>query len=293
MSTQINNATPSQAITPTYESLHYIYASTKSPTGYVISKKRLAGKTDPTWCSVTHDQAEHWISHQLLMKQRQALINNGMSKAEAVAQLPNESAVTLDNSAEVRYTVESQMENAMDINSLSIQELASLQLRIATRINFLLTQEAVQQSYNNDVAQTSEPIAEQAVAPEVEVSEIAPSSAAVDDEPAPRIKRKVGIKAKKNVEAVAAKIEETLCVLSRDEAKEFIKAMKLPIKGNMKCEDLNDAINAFNAGGLLAVPAQYLTKVGVTKQQKEMPKAQEVAVSLAKKQVKSKKSQLS
>ena len=276
MSTQINNATPSTSLNSSaLDTMHYVYSSSKSPNGYVITSKMLKGQ-DPVWCCPSHDQAEHWVTHQLMIN------SNGTDKS-------SESGI--DKPREVSYNVNTSKveESTMNINDMTLSELAALQLRIATRISFLITQEETQQSYNNEVVQTSEPIAEQAATESIETQESTPSNAAVEEKP----KRKIGIKAKKNVEAVAAKIEETLCVMSRDEAKQYIKDMKLPIKGNMKCEDLNDAINAYNAGGLHVVRTQYLTKTGIAKQKKLAPQAKEVAVSLAKKQVKSKKSQLS
>jgi hypothetical protein len=254
MSTQINNAINTE-ITPTFETLHYVYASSKSPSGYVISKKQLKGK-DAVWCAPSEDQCQHWI------------LNQGLTVGTST-----------------RYNdKDTTQENVMNIESMSLQELASLQLRIATRIQQLLSSdnnantasmqhEEVEQVQPQDVAESS-----------IETKETEPSNAAVEEavEAAP-IKRKIKSKKSINVEAVAAKIETTLCVMSRDEAKAYIKEWRLPIKSNMSCEALNDAINAFNQGGVEAVPVEYLTKAAATKMTTN--KAKEVAMAPVKKTV--------
>lgn len=287
MSTQINNAqVSSESITPTFESLHYIYASTKSPTGYVISKKRLPNK-DAVWCVPSEDQAQHWISHQVLMKQRQAAINGGMTKAQAVE------TITLDTLSQSSYNVETtKVEdttmNTIDINAMTLQELASLQFKIANRMNYLITQQALQQSNEN----TTQPEQLEAVQPEVvDAPSVEPQNTAPSSAPEVKAKRKIKSKKATNVEAVENKIEATLCALTRDEAREFIKLNKLPIKGNMSCENLNDAINAFNAGGIECVPVAYLTKAGADKVAKGFAK-KEAAVPAKKTIVKSKSSKV-
>lgn len=254
MSIQISNAIDTQ-ITPTFETLHYVYVSAKSPSGYVISKKQLKGK-DAVWCAPSEDQCQHWILNQGLTVRTSTRYNDK----------------------------DTTQENVMNIESMSLQELASLQLRVATRIQQLLSSdnnanttsmqyEEVEQVQSQDVAESS-----------VETQEIAPSNAAVEEavEAAP-IKRKIKSKKATNVEAVAAKIETALCAMSRDEAKAYIKEHKLPIKSNMKCEALNDAINAFNQGGVEAVPVEYLTKAAATKLTTK--KVKEVAMAPAKKTV--------
>lgn len=272
MSTQINNASLS-SITPTYESLHWIYASAKSPSGYVIHTKRLQNK-DAVWTCPSLDQAQMWVSHQLLMKQRQAAIDSGMTKAQAVA------TITLDTTTTSSYNVETTKveDTTMNIESMSLVELAALQTQVANRIHFLLT------SDNNDtssVAQTETLQPEDVAESSVESQDTAPSSAPAE-EATP--KRRV-VKSKKvaNIEAVAEKIEATLCVMSRDEARTYIKERKLPIKGNMSCEKLNDAINAYNQGGVEAVPAEYLTKTGVKQLETAAGFAEKEAAPVAKK----------
>lgn len=275
----------SNSTTNVFTSMHYIYASKKSPSGYVIANKMIKGsKSDPVWCCPSHDQAEQWIAHQVLMHQRQAAIDSGMTKKEAVA------TITLDTTTTSSYneeTTKKAEDTTMNIESMNLVELAALQMEIANRIHSLLTSDnnntnTTEQSDTNAVTQVEALQPEVVAAPSVEPQESVPSNAPAEQATTPK-KRVVKSKKVANVEAVAEKIEATLCAMSRDEARSYIKEHKLPIKGNMSCENLNDAINAFNQGGIECVPVAYLTKAAAEKVAKGFAKqAAKEAVTTAK-----------
>ena len=247
-------------------SLHYVYRSNKSSNGFVIMSKQLP-KLNPVWIA-PELECKAWVVQQA--KQ----IEERQTKQEPKVVVVTNEAKPLDTATQMSYDVKhGKQSDEVIMNSELLKIHDEINAEMA-RHNHIMSEllkkqiELLAEIEQQGVAtqpQNAEPVVTEveAVEPSAEPVQVTSEESAPTNDEQPKPRRKVVSKKQQNVEAVATTIKESVCKLSRDEARQWINDnAKGLINGKLGTDALNDAICALQQGGIDSVPEKYLTAAG-------------------------------
>lgn len=261
-------------------SLHYVYRSNKSNSGFVIVSKKLS-KLNPVWIA-PELECKIWVARQQKQgHEPEVIVVTSEAKPSKNKPIDTATQMSYDGNQAKQNNSNKSKQHEANMNSELLKIHDEMQAEIA-RHNYIMNEllkkqikllAAQEQQSVATQPQTTEPVEQQSTTPVViEVEAVEPSAEPVqvtseetapsnDEQPKPR--RKVVSKKQQNVEAVAATIKESVCKFTRDEARHWINDnAKGLISGKLGTDNMNDAICAFQQGGIESVPEKYLTAAG-------------------------------